>query len=433
MTTRVLSGLTNRVEAQFVATVTATAGTVVARRCADLADLLAAAAASLGDVAVVSPDLHRLDRQALHQLVADGLRVIGVVEAGDETGERLLRQLGMTTVVRADIDPAALAEVLTDTSADPLDLVIAPSRDLDLGAADGAPTEPDQTGTDEETEPTAGRITAVWGPTGAPGRTTVAMSLAAELAAAGRSTLLIDADTYGASIAQAFAMLDEAPGLAAVARAAEQGSLDLPALSRRAVEVGPNLRVLTGLPRADRWPEVRTGAMEEVLRLARMLVAHVVVDCGFGIDADEELSYDTAAPRRNAVTLTTLAAADDLVVVGTAGPIGLQRLVRAVQEVAAVPSPPPIVVVNRVREGAVGPHPERAIREALARFAGLEELSFLPEARDVLDAAMLAGRTLVEQAPDSEVRLAMTRLAARVAPDLFPPRTRRARLGRRGH
>jgi Mrp family chromosome partitioning ATPase len=64
---------------------------------------------------------------------------------------------------------------------------------------------------------------AVWGPTGAPGRTTVAVNLAAELALLGRHTLVVDADTYGGTIAQAVGLFDESPGLAAAARAAGQG------------------------------------------------------------------------------------------------------------------------------------------------------------------------------------------------------------------
>ena len=192
-------------------------------------------------------------------------------------------------------------------------------------------------------------VTVVWGPTGAPGRTTVAVTLAAQLAAAGVRTLLVDLDTWGASVAQVLGLVDEAPGVAAAARASEQGTLDVPGLARLAPEVVPGLRVLTGLPRADRWPELRAAAVEDVLRLARGVVDHVVVDAGFAVEDDEELSYDTAAPRRNAATLTALEAADHLVVVGAADPVGLQRLVRAVQDVAVLPSPRP---TDRGHQGA---------------------------------------------------------------------------------
>ena len=54
---------------------------------------------------------------------------------------------------------------------------------------------------------------AVWGPAGAPGRTTIAVTIASELAAAGLTVALGDVDTHGAAIAPTLGLLDEAPGL----------------------------------------------------------------------------------------------------------------------------------------------------------------------------------------------------------------------------
>ena len=66
-----------------------------------------------------------------------------------------------------------------------------------------------------------GRIIAVWGPAGAPGRTLVAANIAGELAAEGQSVLLVDADSYGASVAALLGLLDEAAGLAQACRLAD--------------------------------------------------------------------------------------------------------------------------------------------------------------------------------------------------------------------
>ena len=74
--------------------------------------------------------------------------------------------------------------------------------------------------------PGAAGVVAVWGPTGAPGRTTVAVGLADEAARLGISTLLVDADVYGGVVAQVLGLLDESPGLAGAARLAATGSLD---------------------------------------------------------------------------------------------------------------------------------------------------------------------------------------------------------------
>jgi MinD-like ATPase involved in chromosome partitioning or flagellar assembly len=311
------------------------------------------------------------------------------------------------------------------------------------GAADGAGTSSpngDRRSTTEEANggsdpvadpPDRARIVAVWGPTGAPGRTTVATTLAAEVAARGAEVLLIDADTYGGCIAQTLGLLDEAPGIAAACRAAEQGTLDLPALAGLAPQVVPGLRVLTGLPKAERWTEVRAAALARVLELSRSLVSLVVIDCGFCLEDDEELSYDTVAPRRNEATLTSLADADTVIAVGGADPVALQRFVRGLQELGTVPSPQPLPVVNRVRSAAVGSRPETRIAASLQRFAGLEAVRFVPDDPAALDAAGLAGRSLVEQAPESPVRAAIADLASVVAPWTAPRALHRRERGPR--
>lgn len=280
-------------------------------------------------------------------------------------------------------------------------------------------------------------MVAVWGPTGAPGRTTVAVGLAAELAALGRPTLLVDADTYGPSIAQVLALLDDSAGLAAAVRAANQGSLDVDRLVRLSPSVLPGLRVLTGLARPSRWPELRASGLELVWQVARQLAAWTVVDCGFGLELDEEISHDTAVPRRNAATLSALSAADLVFAVGTADPVGLQRLVRGLQDLAEVlpPGHRPRVVVTRVRSSAVGPHPYRRVTEALARFAGVTDAVLIPDDRSAHDAALLAGRTLGEVAARSPARRALAELAAELVGAGVPAGGRRwpgfGRTGRR--
>lgn len=450
MTARLLVAVASAHETAVVTVLDASRQLTLARRCADVADLLAAATAGVGTHAVVSPDLPHLERDVIDQLRRLGVALVGVV--ADEPGEQRLRQLGVESIVGVDAIATQIEQVVLGAghgedrldqaigrdgpdergSPDPLDarLDAALAGDLSAvtvtaaGVTGGAPS----TAADR----VRGELIAVWGPIGSPGRTTVALTLAAEYAAGGLRVLLVDADTYAATIAQALGLLDDTPGLATAARAAEQGTLDAPGLTRRAPEVVPGLRVLTGLPRADRWPEVRDAAMSNILAVARLIADVVIVDCGFSVEADEELSYDTVAPRRNATTLTTLQDADQLLVVGAGDPVGLQRLVRALGELAHVPSPPPKVVVNRVRAGAAGPRPAAAIRDVLARFSGIETVTVIPDDRDACDAAMLAGRTLVEHAPTSEVRVAVAQLAREILPGrLGVDSSRRRRRGRR--
>lgn len=456
--TDVITGLSPRWESAVATTLESAPGVTVVRRCADVAELVAVAEAGAGQCAVLSADLRGLDLSVLRRLERSGLRVVALYPTGDEDAERRLRQLRLDVVLPVDAPPADFAAAVegtrrpTDTEFDlePPDSAGDPGGQRAQDLTDGATLPvhlPDIVSNgphagyglpadegwlpagsvhvgdgDEAAEgpaadaPDRGVVVAVWGPTGAPGRTTVAVNLAAELASRGLEVLLVDADTYGGCVAQSLGVLDEAPGVAAACRAADHGTLDLRTLARLAPSVSRGLRVLTGLPKAERWPEVRGAALERVLELARGLSAVVVVDCGFCLENDEELSYDTAAPRRNEATLTALEVADTVLAVGGADPVALQRFVRGLQELAAVPSPPAIPVINRTRSAAVGSRPEARIADSLLRFAGLDGIRFLPDDPDVVDAALLAGRCVVENAPESPLRVAVSELATTVAP-----------------
>jgi Flp pilus assembly CpaE family ATPase len=233
-------------------------------------------------------------------------------------------------------------------------------------------------------------------------------------------------------VAQVLGLLDESPGLAGAARLASAGDLDAAALVRLAWAVRPQLRVLTGAARADRWPELRPRAVAAVLEEARHLADLVVVDCSFCLEEDEELSFDSAAPRRNGATLAALEAADTVLCVSGADPVALQRSVRALGELRdALPEVRPVVVVNQVRKGPVPGDPREEIAAALTRFAGVDARFFLPADRRATDAALAAGRTLAEVAAGSPLRSALRALAVATT-GVTEPAGRRRRTRRAG-
>lgn len=425
MSIPVLTAVTDpRSEADVVTGLAAQDAVLVVRRCVDLADLLAAAAAGLARAALVSADLRRLDRDALTRLAVAGVAVVGLVPPADEAAERRLRQLGVAAVLAADAPADEVCAALVNAAgaapqwsgrdyADPRAALPGPAYPSDLAGTEPMPGA----------EPGGGRVVAVWGPTGAPGRTSVAIGVAAELAELGTSTLLVDADAYGGAVAQLLGLLDEAPGLAAACRLANNGTLDVSALAELAVEVAPSLRVLSGISRPERWPELRPSALEAVLAIARSLAAMVVVDCGFCLERDEELSYDTAAPRRNGATLAALEEADVVLATTNADPVGLHRFVRAISDLReAVPDATPLAVVTRMRSTAVGGGDARAqIAAALERYAGITDVRFVPNDPAAYDAVMAAGKTLPEVAPGSPARHALRALAAELAGTAIEP------------
>jgi len=204
-------------------------------------------------------------------------------------------------------------------------------------------------------------------------------------------------------VAQQLGVLDEVSGLLAVARMANVGTLDEVAFVRSCRRVGERLDVLTGLPRADRRIEVRPEVLATLLETAAGL-GDVVVDCGFCLE-DPDLPQ-----ARDRMTLDALAAADEVVVVGSAEPSGLTRLARGLVDLRdLVPGTPLRVVVNRMRP-SLG-WSERDIVGMVEGYTRPAGVHFLPDDREAVDRALVTGRALVELG-DSRLRSAIGELAA---------------------
>lgn len=396
-------------------------GIKVVRRCVDIADVMAAAASGQARAVLLADALARLSSDAVAALHARGIAVLALVDPTEDGApfgaEDRLSRMGIERILPADVSPTDLGRAVTEA--------VESGPEISTAHFSGGfvPLTP-ETAANYEPPPYsqgAGRLIAVWGPTGAPGRTTVAVNLASELAAKRVPTLLADADVYGGTVAQMLGMLDETSGLAAAARSASNGSLDMITLAKYARQVAPHMLVLTGLSRADRWTELRPAAIEAIWSTARELAPVTVVDVGFCIETDEEISFDSLAPRRNGATVATLEQADEVMIVGTADPVGLTRLIRAVHEVrAVVPSTNVRVVVNRLRSGALGGSPGDAAAEALGQYAGIEPAALLPYDLNAVDAAMSHGRSLAEAAKSSKLRKSFQQLAGTVVKDLVP-------------
>jgi Flp pilus assembly CpaE family ATPase len=257
-----------------------------------------------------------------------------------------------------------------------------------------------------------GRLIAVWGPVGAPGRTSVAVNVADGLSRLGADTLLADADTYGPSVAQHLGLLDDSSGLAAACRLASQDRLEVSALARAGVALPEGLRVLTGIPRTDRWEELRPAALDAVWECSRELVAQTVVDIGFCLERDELSWVEPGLPARNQAAVATLGAADVVLAVASADPVGLVRFIRDVPRVRALaPSAKLEVVVNRVPPGRDRSDELRAL---LGEHLRLEPTAFIPDDPAAFAAAVRSGRTLAEAATRSNARKRMLALAAQL-------------------
>jgi MinD-like ATPase involved in chromosome partitioning or flagellar assembly len=100
-------------------------------------------------------------------------------------------------------------------------------------------------------------------------------------------------------------------------------------------------------------------------------------------------------PERNGLTVEALQAADEILLVGSADPVGLARHARAVADAHELLTAPALrLVVNRMRP-TLGWR-ESDVAAMLAGFGDNLGVHFLPDDQAAVDRALVAGRTLVE-------------------------------------
>jgi len=356
-------------------------GHEVVARAASAAEAASLVVALAPDALVVASEPRYLGERVLAACDDSGVRVVALTSG--EPDRRLAASLGLYETTDATAGWPAVEHAL-----------LGAPRPTPAGARDGR-----------------GTVIVVWGPAGAPGRTSLAIGVASELAALGHAVVLADVDTHGASIAPALGMLDEAPGFAAACRLAGNNALthdELERIAQRYRSPLGDFRVLTGIGRPSRWPELSGERVSAVIALCRTWVDYTVLDVGSSLENDEEISSDLFAPRRNAAAVTAVRDADRLIAVGAADPVGLSRFLRAYVDLEEVASTSDVtVVMNRVRASAIGMNPHGQVTQTLSRFGGIESPVLVPHDQGAFDGAVLSGRSLADSAPRSPARIAI--------------------------
>lgn len=284
-------------------------GFTVVRECVDAVDLAAAALVEPGLCVVISQRTQRLTADVLHRLVDHVSRVVLIGE-----------------------DPFIIGNTPTLTHitlpADANELAV--KVEAALTFTDAAAETPNVAAPDHISR--QGTVVAVWGTSGAPGRSTVAIALADQAARSGMLTCLVDADIEGAAIGTHVGLAREGDSLLLACRLAERSGLNQDSASSVLTEIAPGLRVLSGLSDPHRWPEVTAQAIAAVIDWAARAHGLVVVDASAGLADTSDPTLRSANPR--AVTRAVLDHADVIVLVTQASPISLQRLVFALGDLA---------------------------------------------------------------------------------------------------
>ena len=359
-------------------------------RCLERAEFLAAVRGGRIDVAVIVGAPPWLDRFVLSECDEHSTRAIGI--AIDPLEAESLR--GMQ--VELALPDASLEEVLRPSAPDPV--VQLPIE---------APT---------------GRLVAVWGPKGSPGRSTVAAELAAQISKTEPRTILIDADTYGGDLAQMFAVVEEMPTIVWAAQAAGEDRLDEDTIAnvlRRTSAAGPVL--LPGINRAELWTDISKFGWSRLIEFMTRTFAYSIVDVGFGVEFDDRAQQD-----RDRLARQTISLASHVVAVCKGDPVGIKSFLWAIERLKEIREMEDIlVVVNKVLPGEVD-----EIKYLLRRHLGKRPIAFLPfrpnDARRALDRGIPIGAVR----PNGDVNSAIRDLAGAIGAAV-PARGLLVRLGGR--
>lgn len=290
----------------------------VVRRCVDAADLLAAAAADSTLAVAVSADTPRLTGDLVARLLAGGRCVVGIA-ATSEAAQRL-NAWGVDAVILHAGDAESTMRA------------VALRMDRPAGGVWSLDTE--------STSSVSGLVVAVWGPTGAPGRTTTAIALSEAFARRGLRTCLVDADLQAPGVVPQLGVLRETSGLVVACRHADNGTLTERSLLQCSRELAPNLSMLGGLMHVDQRSDIRESASREVWECAKRTFDVVVVDigCAIGDDSVGNGGSTLLATRREVAASTVLAVADRVLVVARASMLGCVRLLNELPALAQAPA-----------------------------------------------------------------------------------------------
>lgn len=375
-------------EADLAARFATQPGVELFMRCVDRVELLATVRGADLDAIVAVGAPGWFDAATAREALRAGIRIVGVAD----------------NALEAELLEGRGAQVL-DASIE-VDAIMSACRTAQPKAPAPVAQQPLQR---------AGEIIAVWGPKGAPGRTTVAIELACALAATGEETVLVDADPYAGDVLQMLGVVEELPSLLwGVAAAADDQITSATILGelRRIGSKGP--LVLPGLPRAELWTEIGEFGFANLIKLLANGSRFVVLDIGFCIE--DATHTGSARNNRNRMARATLERADRVLAVCRADPIGLKNFIWSFDSLREIVDEDRIsILLNRSHAAE-----HRETVELLERHTGRRPVIAIPDRPSECRRALTQGGSLHEVRPSSDictqVRVLTEKLGGRVKP-----------------
>ncbi|MDA9786677.1 hypothetical protein N9C74_01440 [Pontimonas sp.] len=229
-----------------------------------------------------------------------------------------------------------------------------------------------------------GSSIVVWGPSGAPGATTLALGLALE-ASRTRQTLVIDADFTSPSMAELLELPESPSGLLGALRAARLDSPSVETLLAHAQRSGlsmPGVQVLSGVRPGSLGP-LEAASMETLLATLRgsgqIIITEVKLAC-----AENEPS-----PEVRAVS-SVMTGADHIFAITHHSDLGIMRFVRELSLIVPDSAQLPVTVFVRTPRGTRDSRFADA-RQALWELTGIDDIRATQDSDDPIRGAWLSG------------------------------------------
>ena len=244
-------------------------------------------------------------------------------------------------------------------------------------------------------QPGGGGVITVWGPAGAPGRTTIAITVAVVLAQAQRPVVLVDADVFAPSVATLLGLSGQSSGLLGVCRMARANTLNVDNVMDKAeIYQSKNLSlpVLTGLGGGHKAHTIEVLSWEKVLDVLVEAGFLVVVDVSSGLS--QQPGEVIGGPSVNGVTRSALKRSDYVLSVLTPHPVSVVRWLLDHERVTELATKAHLeVIINHVT-----PIHKRALEETrhtLWEYAGVSHTTLLPLDQDLASRVSMPGQAPV--------------------------------------
>ncbi|USR79667.1 hypothetical protein [Arcanobacterium pinnipediorum] len=352
---------------------------LIARRCADLAEVLAGARARIASLAIISEDLDFLDLtliSELRQYVGVAV-VLNTATDGLHSSQRIssrdLRSLGDVEI----LSPA------------PREIVARMQAVHDGRSFSPRPNSGELSSSISPRSP----LVAFWGPHGSHGRSSLIRDCAVRLAR--QHTLrVVDADASSPSLAQFFDV-EENSGIIGVARMIDQGKeANVSAMLSDLPPQFNDVELLAGMNTGHRWREISRPVADRMWPILCAQPGGVFVDLAGGLDEHAE-RID-----RWALTRSALASADIVLHIASATPTGLRRLIEHWDATRDQGFTHEAVVLTAVRASALGLKPMFHAREVL-HSAGISQVPIFGVRQDYarLDRVLIAGKSMMQAYP----------------------------------